>query len=53
MGAAPGVVGAEGGDHWRTEEAQGRARVRREEERHEGLMGEMGPEVVADVEHAD
>ena len=52
MGTAPGVVGAEGGDDWWTEEAYGRARPWCEEERHEGLMGEMGPEVVADVEHA-
>lgn len=51
MGTAPGVVSAEGGDDWQTEEAYGRARLWREEERHEGLIGEMGPEVVADVEH--
>ena len=52
MGAAPGVVSPEGGDDWRTEEAYGRAILSCEEEWHEGLVGEMGPEVVADVEHA-
>ncbi len=52
VGAAPGVVGDEGSDDGRAEEAYCGAGVGREEEGHEGLWGEVGTEVVAGVDDA-
>ena len=52
MGVAPGVVGDEGGNDGWAEEAYCGAGFWHEEEWHKRLLGEVGTEVVAGVEHA-